>query len=89
MNDSIFRKYDIRGKVGSELVVDHVYDLTKAILFYAAQQNFDLKTVAVGMDGRTHSPAIKEQVCRAITDSGLHAVFIGTCPSSTRRIDQC
>jgi phosphomannomutase / phosphoglucomutase len=81
MNDAIFRKYDLRGKVGTELIIDDVYDLTKAILFYCAQQEPLLTTVAVGMDGRVHSPAIKDEVCRAIQDSGLHVLFIGTCPS--------
>jgi len=81
MKDTIFRKYDIRGKVGSEIVIDNVYDLTKAILFYAVQQEPNIKTIAVGMDGRTHSPAIKENVCKAILDSGLNVLFVGTCPT--------
>ncbi len=81
MNDSIFRKYDLRGKVGTELIIDDVYDLTRAIVYYYAQQELKLKTIAVGMDGRVHSPAIKEEVCRAIQDAGFDALFIGTCPS--------
>lgn len=81
MLDVIFREYDIRGKVGSELVIDQVYDLTRAILFYLHQQNPEVKTVAVGMDGRVHSEEIKKEVCRAIQDSGMNALFIGMCPS--------
>lgn len=81
MQDSFFRKYDLRGKVGTELIIDDVYDLAHAIIFYCAQQEPSLKTIAVGMDGRVHSPAIKEEVCRAIQDAGFDALFIGTCPS--------
>lgn len=81
MNDSIFRKYDLRGKVGTELIIEHVYDLAKAIVYYCAQQDQKLKTIAVGMDGRVHSPAIKAEVCRAIQDSGFDVLFIGICPS--------
>jgi len=81
MKDSIFRKYDIRGKVGSELQLDRVYDLGRAIAFYFLQRNPNMKTVAIGMDGRTHSPAIKKDLCAALQDSGLDVVFVGTCPS--------
>ena len=81
MNDTVFREYDIRGKVGSELVVDQVYAVAQAIAFYFVQQQPNVKTVVVGMDGRTHSPAIKNQVCKAFIDSGLDVQFIGVCPS--------
>ncbi len=81
MNDIIFREYDIRGKVGTELDIDQVYALTLAIAYYFAQQNPLLRTVAVGMDGRTHSPAIKDEVCRALLDSGLSVIFLDVCPS--------
>ena len=81
MKDSVFRMYDIRGVVGSELAIDQVYDATRAIALYFVQQQPNVKTVAVGMDGRNHSLAIKEQVCKALADSGLNVVFIGTCPS--------
>jgi len=79
MKDSIFRLYDIRGKVGSEFDLDRVYDLTNAIAFYFKQQNPDLKTFAIGMDGRIHSPAVKEQMCKALIDSGFDVRFIGIC----------
>ena len=63
MKDSIFREYDIRGLVDDELVVDEVYDLARAIAYYFVQHNPDVKTIAVGMDGRTHSPIIKNELC--------------------------
>lgn len=81
MHASIFKKYDIRGIVHQELAIDQVYRLTKAIVHYFKMQNPELKTIVVGMDGRTHSPAIKDHVCNAIIDSGTDVVFIGTCPT--------
>jgi phosphomannomutase/phosphoglucomutase len=33
------------------------------------------------MDGRTHSPAIKEEMVRALRDSGINVLFLGTCPT--------
>jgi phosphomannomutase/phosphoglucomutase len=81
MKDQIFREYDIRGKVPSELSVDEVYKLTKAVLYFFKEQNPNLKSIAVGNDGRIHSPQIKEEMCRAIQDSGCDVFYIGMCTS--------
>lgn len=81
MRDIIFREYDIRGKVGSELTLDRVYDLGRAIAFYFVQNNPSVKVVAVGMDGRIHSPAIKDSIVQALQDSGLDVIFVGICPA--------
>jgi len=81
MQDVIFREYDIRGKVGSELIIDQTYDLARAIAYYLLQQKPSLKKVALAMDGRTHSPAIKEYVAKGLMDSGLDVEFIGVCPT--------
>ncbi len=81
MKDTIFREYDIRGKVDSELIIDEIYDLTRAIAYYFKTLNPHIKTLAVGMDGRLHSPAIKEQVCKALIDSGIDVIYIGICPT--------
>ena len=35
----------------------------------------------VGFDGRVHSQQIKEEVCRALQDSGLNVICIGLCPT--------
>lgn len=78
---SAFKKYDIRGIVGNELTIDAMYQLTIAIAQYFKQQCPHATTVIVGMDGRTHSPAIKEQVCRALIDSGLSVYAIGIVPT--------
>ncbi|MFC1841813.1 phosphomannomutase/phosphoglucomutase [Candidatus Dependentiae bacterium] len=81
MKDNVFRKYDIRGKVGSELELDKMYDLGKALAYYFLKHKPETKTVALGMDGRTHSPDIKKSLSDAMLDSGLDVVFIGVCPS--------
>ncbi len=79
MQDVIFREYDIRGKVGTELVIDEVADLARAIAYYFVSKNPIVKKIALGMDGRLHSPAIKEQVVKGLTESGLDVEFIGVC----------
>ncbi len=81
MLDSIFRQYDIRGKVGSELLLEEVYDLGRAIAYYFHQKDSTCSTVALGMDGRLHSAAIKEQLTKAFLDSGMNIIFVGVCPT--------
>lgn len=81
MLSTIFREYDIRGKVGSELIIDQVYPLTQAIAFYFVHHNPAVKTVLVGMDVRSHSPEIKDAVIKALKDSGIDVIFIGVCPT--------
>ncbi|HZW61199.1 MAG TPA: phosphomannomutase/phosphoglucomutase [Candidatus Babeliales bacterium] len=82
MLDSIFREYDIRGKVGSELLVEEAYNLARSIAyFFHEKRGSAVKTVALGMDGRLHSEAIKNEVVRGLTDSGLNVLFLGICPS--------
>lgn len=81
MLDSIFREYDIRGKVGIELDVEQTYDLTRAILAYFAAHGAVVTKVAVGMDGRISSPDIKDRMIAALCDAGIEVTFIGVCPS--------
>jgi phosphomannomutase/phosphoglucomutase len=81
VKDIIFREYDIRGLVGQELVIDQVYDLSRAIAYYFREQNPDVKTVAIGMDGRIHSQMIKEQMSRGFIESGIDVMYLGICPT--------
>lgn len=43
MLDVIFREYDIRGRVGTELDINQVYDLARALAFYFLEHNPDTK----------------------------------------------
>jgi len=81
LHDTIFREYDIRGIVGTQLLIDQTYSLACAIAYFLKQQKPTLRTIAIGMDGRTHSPALKEQVCAAFLDSGIDVIFLGICPT--------
>lgn len=76
-----FRKYDIRGIIGTELMFHDIYAITQAIAYYFKEKDPTIISIIVGMDGRTHSPKIKDEVCRALRDSGLNVLFIGLCPT--------
>ena len=81
MQDGIFREYDIRGIVGKEFSIDDTEIIAKAIVTYILRKNTKTSTIIVGMDGRTHSPQIKERVIEAITNMGMNVIDIGLCPT--------
>lgn len=81
MQLNIFREYDIRGIVGSELVIEECYDLARAIVTYLRAKNPTLTTVIVGRDGRLHSTAIWQQIVAGITQLGYDVIDIGVCPT--------
>ena len=81
MKETIFREYDIRGIVDEELYIDQVYDLGRAIAYYLKQHNPNFNVIALGIDGRTHSPQIKDELSRAFIDSGINVAFLGVCPT--------
>lgn len=81
MKDTIFREYDIRGVVGKELTLDHLYDLGCALAFYFKEHLPSCNTISIAMDGRTHSSSIKTELTRAFIDSGINVVFLGVCPT--------
>ncbi|MBU1008301.1 phosphomannomutase/phosphoglucomutase [Candidatus Dependentiae bacterium] len=78
---NIFREYDIRGVVETEIPVTETAGLTTAILTYFLQQNPTLNKIIIGADGRTHSPVIKKNIITTATDLGLDVVDIGLCPT--------
>jgi len=77
--DHFFKEYDLRGRVGKDFEIKNVYGIARAIAAFFVQKNQQVKNIAVGMDGRLHSQAIKEQLCKAFIDSGLNVIFIGLC----------
>lgn len=81
MVDTIFREYDIRGKVGSELLIEDGYALGRAIAYYLKKQAPSASAIALGMDGRTHSRALKDEIERGLRDSGFDVYFIGLGPT--------
>lgn len=81
LSRSIFKEYDIRGIVEKDLHIDEIYHLGRSFAYLLKTKNSDIKTVAVGMDGRLHSTAIKEQLITGLLDSGINVIFIGLCPS--------
>lgn len=81
MQKHIFNKYDIRGKVGVELRLDEVEQLTNAIVLFYKKHYPNLERIAVALDGRRHSQEIYEKVSQTIIKAGLQVYFLGVCPT--------
>ena len=70
----IFKAYDIRGIVGKTLTEEAAYLIGRAFAARAAAQN--IRTVAVGRDGRLSGPALSENLIRGLTVSGMYVTDI-------------
>ena len=75
----IFREYDIRGLVGSQLT-----DETVAVLGLAIGMFFDqneARRVAIGYDARESSPRFCEILTQGLNESGVDCLLIGMVPT--------
>ena len=72
LDPSVFKAYDIRGVYPTELDEDGAYRVGRA---YA--EHFEPRTVAVGHDMRTSSPAMYRAVVNGVADAGSDVVELG------------
>mgnify|MGYP000381767733 CR=1 FL=1 len=77
MKKNIFREYDIRGIVGSELLLDEAYNLGCAIVSYLKATNPSMQSIIVCRDGRSHSAPLTRDITKAILDAGIDVIDIG------------
>jgi len=79
MNPQIFREYDIRARVGTDLTAEEVFLLGRALgTYYRRQGKIRL---AVGRDCRLSSPEWQARLMEALAASGCQVVDIGLCPT--------
>src|SRR5687768_14705451 len=76
---SILREYDVRGIVGDTLTKADAYALGRT--YAALARDEGARRVAVGRDGRTHSPELEAALVEGLTKGGLDVVRIGMGPS--------
>jgi phosphomannomutase/phosphoglucomutase len=75
----IFRAYDIRGKVPSELNGDLITQIGGAIGTLAGE--LEQQALIVGCDGRNSSASMKNLLIRALIESGRDVIDIGMVPT--------
>ena len=78
-NASILREYDVRGIVGSTLHEEDAWALGRSYAALALAEG--ARRIAVGRDGRTHSPMMEAALVKGLTEGGLDIVRIGVGPS--------
>src|SRR5687768_6563116 len=76
---SILREYDIRGIVGETLTAADAFALGRS--YAALARDEGAIRIAVGRDGRTHSPELEAALVEGLTKGGLDVVRIGMGPS--------
>src|SRR5829696_1287258 len=75
----LFREYDLRGIVGNELTEGIAELVGRAYCTHV--KNRQVRTVAVGRDGRLSSPMLHKALIRGLLAGGLDVIDIGICPS--------
>jgi phosphomannomutase / phosphoglucomutase len=78
---SIFRQYDVRGLVGTELTPDLARGIGRAFASIGWDRLGRAPIIAVGRDNRPSGDALAAGVRRGIVEAGGTAVDIGTLPT--------
>ncbi len=73
----IFREYDIRGIVETDLTPEVVENIGRA--FATLAQTRGVSRIAVGRDGRLTSPALRDRLVSGLTRGGLNVLDLGLC----------
>ena len=76
MTSSVFKAYDIRGLVGSELTVDFCFATGVAFARFLAQER-EPGTVVIGEDMRPSSPDFADAFSAGLTSQGMDVIRIG------------
>ncbi|RPJ02363.1 MAG: phosphomannomutase/phosphoglucomutase, partial [Chloroflexi bacterium] len=75
IDESIFKKYDIRGKFGEALTEDAARQIGQA--FGTALHRRGLRDVVIGQDNRASSPALSEAAIEGLVRAGCVVTDIG------------
>ncbi|MBH0196932.1 MAG: phosphomannomutase/phosphoglucomutase [Nitrospira sp.] len=75
----LFREYDLRGIVGSELTVEMAERVGRAYATYVSGRG--VRTISLGRDGRLSSPGLHQSLLKGLLDGGLDVIDIGVCSS--------
>lgn len=74
----ILRAYDIRGRYGTTLTEADAFALGRAFVAFLDK---DAPSIAVGWDGRVHSPALADALIQGLEQAGAKVLPIGLGPT--------
>jgi len=82
INPAIFRQYDIRGIWGKDLTPEVSELVGKGFASYLLKVIKKEKArISVGRDSRLHSRAIRDNLIKGLTGSGIDVIDLGVCPT--------
>ncbi len=79
MNHHIFREYDIRGLVETDLTEETVAILARGIGTYFRQNG--ARRISLGYDARESSPVFRDLFVRGLNETGLDVLDVGMVPT--------
>ncbi|HEY4321224.1 MAG TPA: phosphomannomutase/phosphoglucomutase [Gemmatimonadales bacterium] len=77
----VFREYDVRGVIGSELTEEFAEGLGQAFGSVAVEQVGPRPRIAVGRDNRPSSDGFAAALVRGLLSTGVDVVDVGTLPT--------
>jgi phosphomannomutase / phosphoglucomutase len=80
ISQTIFRQYDVRGIVGTDLTDDVALGLGRGYAAYLASKGIH-GAVAVGRDNRPSGESLRDALVRGLTECGVDVVDIGVVPT--------
>lgn len=80
ISQTIFRQYDVRGIVGTDLTEEVAYGLGRGYAAYL-DVNGIKGAVAVGRDNRPSGDALRDALVRGLTECGVDVVDVGVVPT--------
>jgi phosphomannomutase / phosphoglucomutase len=80
ISQTIFRQYDVRGIVGTDLTDEVAYGIGRGYAKLLAQRGIS-GAVAVGRDNRPSGTALRDALVRGLTESGVDVVDVGVVPT--------
>ena len=80
ISQTIFRQYDVRGIVGTDLTDEVAYGLGRGYAAYLVAHGIK-GAVAVGRDNRPSGNALRDALVRGLTECGVDVVDVGVVPT--------
>ncbi|WP_179947320.1 phosphomannomutase/phosphoglucomutase [Gemmatimonas phototrophica] len=80
ISQTIFRQYDVRGIVGTDLTDEVAYGLGRGYATLLAARGIS-GAVAVGRDNRPSGNALRDALVRGLTECGVDVVDVGVVPT--------
>src|SRR3954469_11318053 len=77
----VFREYDIRGLVATELTPAFAEQLGRGFGAYLLEKNSGAQSIVLGRDHRTSSAGLADAFSRRVRSHGIAVIWIGVVPT--------